>query len=418
MDGEQNLTRLTLDGLATEAETSPERIRRLIEIGAIRPNPDGTFGVGDVLRSRVLAAFEETGITLEQIGMVLRDRALSADYIELFYPAPSPRTGRDVRAFAAELGERGPLLGPVVAAMGLPSPGPGDATFERDEAVLRTFLEAWGVGDDEITLRAARIFGDAIRRAAEGWVALFDEAFVRPVGDRSTTVDELLPLVIEPGSRVAAAGRDLVSWLLERHVERTMTELNIQRLERELQLRGVLPPSSPHPPAVAFVDVSGYPRLTQEHGDELAARTAVRLAELAEEAVRRHGGRVVKLVGDGVLLTFGRSIDAVRTALELVAALPQGDMPPAHAGIHAGPLINRDGDVYGDTVNLASRVAGQAQAGHVVVTRDVVDAVRRESRDEDGPVGGPEPGFSFGRLVDVELKGVAGPVPLYRVRGQ
>jgi adenylate cyclase len=411
----QPLIRLTLAQLSAEAETTPERIQRLVQIGAIRPDPDGTFSGGDVLRSRLLAAFEEAGITLEQIEMALRERAMSLDYIELFYPAPSPRTGRDVRAFAADLGERGRLLGPAVAAMGLPSPGPADATFARDEAVLGAFLEAWDTGDDEITLRAARIFGDAVRRAAEGWVALFDEAFVRPAGDR--TMDELLPLVVEPGARIASAGGEFVTWLLERHVARTMTELNIQRMESELQRRGVIAPNSPHPPAVAFVDVSGYTQLTQERGDELAARTAVRLAELAEESVRRQGGRVVKLLGDGVLLTFGRSIDAVRTALDLVRALPAANLPPVHAGIHAGPLINRDGDVYGNTVNIASRVAGKAQAGEIVVTRDVVEAVRREWPD-DGGAQAAQPGFSFGRLVDVELKGVAGPVPLYRVRNQ
>ena len=414
--------RLTEAELATEAGTTSERVRRLVAIGALKPADDGTFSLGDIVRSRLLEAFEEAGITLEQIEAGIRERAMTLDFVELFYPAPSPRTGRDVGAFANELGENGDLLAPAIAAMGLPAPERGDPTFERDEQVLRAFLEAWGPGaagegdgtTAETTLRAARIFGDAVRRAAEGWVALFDEAVVRPLEGRYTTVDDLVPRVIPPAARTLDAARDLVAWLLDRHLERTMNALNISAMERELERRGLTPASPDRPPAVAFVDVSGYTKLAQERGDEVAARTAVRLAEMSEEAVRRHGGRVVKLLGDGVLLTFRRATDAVAAVLDLVDAMAEADLPPAHAGIHAGPVISRDGDVYGTTVNLASRVAGQAQAGEVVATRAVLEAVRAETRAEQG---GGEPPFSFGRLVDATLKGVETPVVLYRVRG-
>ena len=293
--------RLGLEAFAAEASTSVERVRRLVEIGAIVP-VDGAFSDGDVVRSRLLESFEAAGIELDHIAIGIRERAMTLEFVELFYPHPGSLSGRSYEAFAAELGERGPLLAPAIAAMGLPAPRPADPSRVRDEAVLRTFLESWATTEPEVTLRAARVFGEAIRRAAEAWVALFDEAIIRPLDGSFQTVDELASRVVGPASRVNSAGHELIVWLLDRHLERTMDELNIEALERELERRGLVPAGPTHPPAIAFVDLTGYTHLTEEQGDESAVRAAVRLGELSETTAREHGGRVVKLLGDGVLL--------------------------------------------------------------------------------------------------------------------
>ena len=91
--------RLTEAELASEAATTSERVGRLVAVGALKPADDGTFGLGDIVRSRLLETFEEAGITLEQIEAGIRERAMTLDFVDLFYPAPSPRTGRDVAAF-------------------------------------------------------------------------------------------------------------------------------------------------------------------------------------------------------------------------------------------------------------------------------------------------------------------------------
>jgi class 3 adenylate cyclase len=89
----------------------------------------------------------------------------------------------------------------------------------------------------------------------------------------------------------------------------------------------------------------------------------------------RYGGRLVKTLGDGVLLTFPDARGAVEGCVELLRALPGADLPPGHAGVHAGPIIERDGDVFGRTVNLAARVGDLAPAGALFVTRPVVTAI-------------------------------------------
>jgi adenylate cyclase len=397
----QSESRLGLAAFAVEAGTSVERVRRLVEIGALVPL-DGTFNDGDVVRSRLIESFEAAGIDLDHIATGIRERAMTLEYVELFYPHPGPLSGRTYEAFAAELGDREPLLGPAIAAMGLPAPRPGDASRADDEAVLRSFLDSWAGTDPEVTLRAARIFGDAVRRAAEAWVALFDEAVARPLDGRFETVDELAPRVVGPASRINAAGHQLIVWLLDRHLERTMDELNIDALERELERRGLVPAGPTHPPAIAFVDLADYTRMTEEHGDESAVRTAIRLAELAEAAARDHDGRVVKLLGDGVLMAFERSRNAVAATIALGRSAARAGLPHTHAGVHAGPVIARDGDVYGSTVNTAARIAGHARPGETLVTQRVVDEI-------------PDGSFLFEPAGEASFKGVAHPVPLYRV---
>lgn len=148
---------------------------------------------------------------------------------------------------------------------------------------------------------------------------------------------------------------------LVEHVELAIEEAGLlQRLE--------------HPPAVGFVDLSGYTRLTEEHGDERAADLATAHAALVQRTARRYGGQAVKFLGDGVIFLFKSASDGVGAALEAVRAVKPAGLPPAHVGMHAGPVVMRDGDAFGRTVNLAARLANVAGPREVIVTGDVVDA--------------------------------------------
>lgn len=97
----------------------------------------------------------------------------------------------------------------------------------------------------------------------------------------------------------------------------------------------------------------------------------MRLGELAETVVRRHGGRVIKLLGDGVLLLFDGPCVAIDAGVGLTRERVKAGLPAAHAGIHSGPIVERDGDVFGTTVNVASRIANHAPAGTILVSEPV-----------------------------------------------
>jgi len=395
------VSRLDIETLAYEAETTVERIRELVRINALRPADDGTFERGDVIRARVVEAFEAEGFSLEQMAVAIGEQAIALHSVPLFYPDPSPRTGRTFGEFTAELGDRGHLIGPVLGAMGLSAPAPDAPTRGIEEQLLRTLIAGWSTVDDEYTLRAARIFGDAARRAAESWVALFAEAISDPVESRYTTLEEVVPRLLQPAAILSPLGPKLLAWLLERHLERTMNDLNIGRIERRLERRGLLPSQPADPPAVAFVDVSGFTRLTADRGDEYGARIAVRLGELADVVIRRRGGRVMKLLGDGVLLLFESPCDGVGAVAELSREMVKAGLPMAHAGLHAGPVVERDGDIFGSTVNIASRIANHAPAGSILVSEAVVLQC-------------PSLTGRFEPLGDVAVRGLADAVRLYR----
>lgn len=126
----------------------------------------------------------------------------------------------------------------------------------------------------------------------------------------------------------------------------------------------------------AMVDLAGFTALTEAHGDEDAADLAVRFAGLAAARLGS-GDRLVKEIGDAVLLasrTNEGAFELVRGLMEDCSHLP--DFPVARAGLHRGPAVERNGDLFGAAVNLTARVAGQAAGGQVLATAVVADAAR------------------------------------------
>ena len=408
--------RLTLDELASEAESTPEGIRQLVEIGAIAAGPDGSFDRGDVIRARVVGAFEAEGFSLEQMAVAIRERAISLDPCTLFYPDPSPRTGRTYGEFAAELGERGELVGTLLGAMGLSAPAPDAPTRGHGRGPPAQLVQGWSSVDPEFTLRAARIFGDAARRAAEGWVALFNEAIADPIEANFTTLDDIVARLLRPAAILSPLSPKLLAWLLERHLERSMTDYNIARIERRLGARGLIPSRPAHPPAVAFVDMSGYTRMTMERGDEQGVRSSVRLGELAETggpAPQRADGQAARRRRAAALQRS--HVPPWRRSSSSRAGWSRRACPPRTPGSTPGPVVERDGDVFGTTVNMASRIANHAPAGTILVSEAVVDDCP-QYRDRFEPLGdvtirGPEPARHALPLAPARAsqRGLAGP---------
>jgi adenylate cyclase len=156
-------------------------------------------------------------------------------------------------------------------------------------------------------------------------------------------------------------------------------------------------------PAMCFLDLAGYTRLTEERGDRAAAALAESLAVLVDRSAQEHGGAPVKWLGDGVMLHFREPAGAVEAALGMVRRVPETGLPPAHVGVAAGPVVVQGGDYFGRTVNLAARVAARARAGQVLVTAAVAEA--------------PAPdGVTYRDLGELWLKGFSAPVRVLEAR--
>jgi adenylate cyclase len=202
------------------------------------------------------------------------------------------------------------------------------------------------------------------------------------------TAEELRDIAGEVGIRLMKLGEHLMLWLRGRHLEHEILAVTVQTTEDYLAELGLLLERPPRPPAIAFLDLTGYTALTEERGDEAGADLADRLATLVHEAARPHGGNPVKWLGDGVMFYFDDPSAAVLTGLDLVEQTPATVDVRARVGINAGNVIFRDGDYFGRTVNIASRIADYARPGEVLVSEEVKERWRGDAVrfDEIGPV--------------------------------
>lgn len=397
--------RLDATSLASRAAVPLARIDALVDAGVLRPGPDGRFVIGDLQRIQIAGAYERGGIDLELLGKAIAAGRMSFEFTDRIYPPASPPSGRTVGDLMEELGPLGALVPDVLMAMGLSRPTPDRALAAADEEALRRFVAAWTTPpvDAAAAVRAARMVGDAARRVTEGWVALFVEAIDLPPERSATlTVEELGPRLFEPGIRVASVMEPTMLWLLRRHMEQALNEANVEAAEFALDAEGIRPRSRTTQPAIVFADLTGYTTLTEERGDQQAARSAEVLATLAADIAERYRGRLVKQLGDGVMLAFDEAVGAIEAARALVAAAASsGDLPALHVGLSAGPVVERDGDVYGRTVIIAARLSGVAGPGEIVLDASAVGTTGATEVEAIGPV---------------TLKGFSRPVEAFRLR--
>jgi class 3 adenylate cyclase len=184
----------------------------------------------------------------------------------------------------------------------------------------------------------------------------------------------------EAWGRFARTAAPFARWLMEHHMSRAIDAYSVTSTEEILEAGGFVPARTGPMPAVAFVDLTGFTGLTETIGDEAAAAIALRLGDLGAETVLPHHGRVVKLLGDGILLHFAEPGSAVAATLDLLEALRAADLPTGHAGIASGALIVRDNDVFGRTVNLAARISDVAPDGRVYLPLGLANALPPDDR--------------------------------------
>jgi TolB-like protein/class 3 adenylate cyclase/Flp pilus assembly protein TadD len=162
--------------------------------------------------------------------------------------------------------------------------------------------------------------------------------------------------------------------------------------------------------AILAADVVGYARLMQRDEQGTLERLKAHRKEFVEPLIAEHGGRIVKLMGDGLLCEFGSAVDAVRCAVlmqkgmaEREANVLEEDKIRFRIGINLGDIIHEDGDVYGDGVNLAARLEQLAEPGGVCIARNIHNQVKSKLA------------FRFAPMGPQRVKNIAEPVEVWRV---
>jgi adenylate cyclase len=379
-----------------------ELIRRLVDLG-ILPRRDGErpFVPGDLHRVRLAQAFERSGIPLEAIGTAIASGQLSFDFVDQMFGHHAQLTGKTFREIAEELGLPLDTLTRLYAMWGLPRPAPEDVVREDDAPTFSEWKALFPPQalNEQLLTQGARLFGEATSRLADWGTAVYRDYVEAPMLAAGMSAQETIDASSAFGRLGTPVMERQLSWLLGRKLEHNTFQLIVEHVENAVEAAGAAPPVPTRPPAICFVDLSGYTALTEEIGDQAAAERAGRLGTLLQELAHSHGGSVVKLLGDGAMLQLPDPAEAVRCGLEMVEQVQEAGLPPARVGIASGPVIFRDGDCYGRVVNLAARVMDRARPRQVLATPEVVAVTPREHA-------------RFQDLGPVRLKGIAAPVEL------
>jgi adenylate cyclase len=390
--------------LARRAGVDPEYVDRLVELGILRPGSGDTFSTGDERRARWVRSFEDAGVPLEGMAVAVRNGALSFAYLDATaFDRFAGLSGTTFQQLSDRTGIPFGLLRVVREALGFAQPRPEDLVREDELSVVPTIELQLSMGFRPDVIESwLRVCADSLRRIADTETGWWRSEVELPLLEGGMTEPEMLDAQADAGSQMTPLIEQALLGIYRMQQEHAWSTSAVEDVEAALERAG-LHSRLHRPPAVSFLDISGYTRLTEEQGDEAAADLAATVAGLVRRSSQEHGGQPVKWLGDGVMFYFPDPGQGVLGALDMVEGVATHALPPARVGIHAGPVVFQEGDYFGRTVNVAARIADYARPGEVLVTQDVVDAADRES-------------VSFTSIGDVELKGVSGTLRLHMAR--
>jgi adenylate cyclase len=396
---------LSREEVADRAGVDAERVGELIDLGILNPDGDGSLSPGDIRRARLVDGLERAGLPLEALARALAGGDLSFAFFDLpLYERFAQLSGTTFQAMSER--DRIPveLLMLIREAIGFAQPRAEDLMRDDELRVVPLIKLQLSIGFDPAVIEQwLRVYGESLRRVAETETAWWRSEIEAPQLASGMNEAEMLEEVANRwGEQIVSLTEQALLEIYHGLQEHAWTENLIEDVENALDRAG-LRRRIEQPPAMCFLDLTGYTRLTEERGDEAAAELATHLARLVEQASDRNRGKVVKWAGDGVMLHFREPGSAVLGALEMIDDVARSGLPPAHVGLHAGPVVFQGGDYFGRTVNIASRIAEYARPGEVLVSQEVVEA--SDLRDVEVTEIGP-----------VELKGVSEPLRIHSVR--
>jgi class 3 adenylate cyclase/DNA-binding transcriptional MerR regulator len=394
----------TLDerGLADRAGVEVETIRRYTELGLLAHH-DGAYSAGDLARVRLLGSCERAGLPLDGISLAIERELLSLAFLDMpQYHRFGSFSDITYGQAAAQTGLSFEFLRRIHEGLGLAPPDSKEQRIREEDLLLVRVLgvtAAFGTAEEAV-VRSVRVYADALRRITESEAQFYRDQLEQPMLASGMSIGQAMEAASRFGAEWNTAGDSSMLALYHRFQESAWLNGLVDRIEEALEELGVHERLE-RPPAMVFLDLSGYTALTEERGDAAAAELAGSLASIAQATSQHHGGRAVKWLGDGIMFHFSDPRESVVAALEMVDRTPPAGLPPSHVGIAAGPVVQQDGDYFGRTVNMAARISAKAAPSEVLVT----DEVRR--------VASPEL-VRFEELGAAELKGFANPVPLLR----
>jgi adenylate cyclase len=395
---------LTLEELAGYTGEPPERLLDWRSRGLIGPTDGDGFTHNDRERARLVQLCLRRGISLDKIAEADRNQGLIDRYVQMMFPealGPTYSLAEATEISGLDLD----LARDMWSNSGLLAEQ-GNTLREEDIEAFRAFKTFHDAGfPDDALGEGTRVFADSLSRVAEMESKLFHFYVHERLKAQGVTGDDLVEATERAGELARPLLEPTLLYFHRKAWEKSVREDLVMHMAEEAGLlEAGRQPGEMHA-AVMFIDLASFTPLTEAMGDVQAARVLERFSTIVREATSGWDGRLVKQIGDAFMLIFPEPRSAVACALEIVRqAASEPQFPAVRAGIHWGTVLYRDGDYVGSNVNIASRLAAEAERHQILVTSEV----RRDARDL--------PDVEFVRLAKRKLKGLSGSFELFTAR--
>jgi adenylate cyclase len=376
--------------VARRIDVSPATLRRWVAEGIV-PLRKGRWSPSAVAHARIVARLRSRGYTLAQLRDASASGRLAFGYMEDMFPTSE---GTYTLAQAAEeTGLEPALIERIWSALGIPGHRL-EHIGEEDLQLLRHIAAVLAAGFPLVAfLQLVRVYGQAIAQIADAEVRLFHlyvhEPLIRDGVPGLEMAEEMEGLARDLMPLASPVMDSLHHRFLQHFVEQDVVGHLEVDTEEVLDLGRLRI-------AIAFADLAGYTRLTEEAGEETALDVVERFVESVSHTLPDEA-RIVKTIGDAVMIVSSDAGALCEWAVGFQEL--QSERPLPRIGIHYGSVLYRDGDYFGRAVNLASRVGARAAGREVLVTRDVVEAGSGH--------------LAFHRIGEVRLKGFSRATELY-----
>ena len=387
---------LSLKQAAERVGVTPDTLRRWARDGLIA-EVDGTgeWTTAAVAHARIVARLRERGHNLEQIRKAGEEGRLAYGYIEEMF-------GREERphslAEAAELTDLEPaLIERFWTSLGLPATGL-DELSDDDVQVLHYVSAVLAAGFPLVAfLQLCRVYGQALSQIADAEVRLFHLYVHEPLIREGVPGLEMAEEMEDLAGDLLPLASPMMDFVHQRFLQHFVEQDVVGHMESELEDEDI--DLGRIRIAIAFADLAGYTRFTEEEGEQEALSSVERFVEGVTNTLPEDA-RVVKTIGDEVMVV-GQDVRAL-VDWAVGFTLLFDERPEPRIGVHYGTTLYRDGDYFGRDVNLTSRVVARARGGEVLVSDAVTDALR------------DAPHLTFEEIGQVKLKGFAEPRMLCR----
>ncbi len=386
--------RFSLQEAAEHAGVSMTTLRRWARAGVI-PQYDGNWTAAAVGFARLVARMRERGHSLQEIKRATEEGRLAFGYVEELFP--SEAAIYSLAQAADETGLDEALIERIVTALGV-SPLHSSSLSEDDIQLLRYVSAVLSAGLPLVAmLQLVRVYGLAMAQVADAEVRLFHLYVHEPLMRSGSTNIEMGEEMLGLTRNLLPLASPVMDQVHQRYLQHFVEQDVVGHMESELENEQV--DLGRMRVAIAFADLAGYTRLTEEEGELEAVDVVERFIE-AVEITLPDEARVIKTIGDEVMVVGSDPATLTDWAVGF-QRLQSGEHLP-RIGVHYGDALYRDGDYYGRDVNIASRVAARAAGGEVLATRPVVEHVGSH--------------LEFERIAEVRLKGFTEPTEIFLAR--